>query len=122
MLPLALRVSTTVSVESSTGHEAPIVWQALQALHSSLEASAGLSHVPAGQHASHDGHALPPEPEPEEPPHPAPGAATHMVTDVIFMSNAALLSVIVSTLPAPSGRASTSSFAVLPVGEVTSAR
>ena len=37
----------------SDGQGVPCVWQALQALHSSLEASAGLSHVPVGQHASH---------------------------------------------------------------------
>ena len=37
----------------SSGHAVPCVLQALQALHSSLEASAGPSHVPVGQHASH---------------------------------------------------------------------
>ena len=38
----------------SSGHAVPCVLQALQALHSSLEASAGPSHVPVGQHASHE--------------------------------------------------------------------
>ena len=38
----------------SDGHAVPCVWQALQALHSGLEASAGPSHVPVGQHASHE--------------------------------------------------------------------
>ena len=39
----------------SSGHAVPCVWQALQALHSGLVASARLSHVPVGQHASHVG-------------------------------------------------------------------
>ena len=37
----------------SDGHGVPCSLQAAQALHSSLEASAGPSHVPVGQHASH---------------------------------------------------------------------
>ena len=49
----------------SDGHAVPCVWQALQSLHSGLEASAGLSHVPAGQHASHEA-----PPPPEAPPLP----------------------------------------------------
>ena len=45
----------------SDGHAVPCVWQALQALHSGLEASAGPSQ-PVGQHASHES---PPPPEVE---------------------------------------------------------
>ena len=44
------------------GIDGPLPWQAAQFVHSGLEASAGLSHVPTGQHARH---ALPPAPEPE---------------------------------------------------------
>ena len=68
----------------SSGHAVPIVWQALQAWHTGLEASTGLSHSPTLQHASHE---TPPEAATGPPEaHAAPEAATQMVTCVIAMS------------------------------------
>ena len=39
----------------SDGHGVPCSLQAAQALHSGLEASAEVSQIPVGQHASHEG-------------------------------------------------------------------
>ena len=39
----------------SDGHGVPCCSQAAQALHSGLEASAEVSQIPVGQHASHEG-------------------------------------------------------------------
>ena len=38
-------------LSGGAGQEAPLLWQAVQAAHAGLEASAGPSHVPTGQHA-----------------------------------------------------------------------
>ena len=55
----------------SDGHGVPCSLQAAQALHSGLEASAEVSQIPVGQHASHEA-PPPPESESEEDGHAVP--------------------------------------------------
>ena len=62
VVPSAPVPSEAAAESSFFGQEPPPFWQVAQSAHSGFKASSLLSHVPTGQHASHE---LPPDPDPD---------------------------------------------------------